>query len=74
MQKKTHYIYSHLIYIKDDYVIQCEKGSSIINSESIGYAYRKIFNLHKYLTTYAKVNSRKTITLNVIDKAIKTSA
>lgn len=44
---------------------------SLIDAESTAYWYRKIFNLDTYLTPYAKVNSRRTINLNVIDKAIK---
>ena len=44
---------------------------SITEAESTGYPFRKIFNLDTYLTPYAKINSRRTINLNVIDKAIK---
>ena len=43
----------------------------VIDAESTAYWYRKMFNLDTYLTPYAKINSRRTINLNVIDKAIK---
>lgn len=44
---------------------------SIIDAESVGYPYRKIFNVDMYLTPYAKNQFQKDYKSNVIDKAIK---